>query len=91
MMTTHSSSSEYDQLVVDGLTSTWQKAESLTRDFLGLTGDGVHVSVRPGDMLEYAGGVMSFPMSTYLTESHNHESSFQKAYDMRFSGPHNNM
>ncbi|KAF8099843.1 hypothetical protein N665_0236s0005 [Sinapis alba] len=91
MMTTHSSSSEYDQLVVDGLTSTWQKAESLTRDFLGLTGDGVHVSVRPGDMLEYAGGVVSFPMSTYLTESHNHESSFQKAYDMRFSGPHNNM
>ncbi|CAH8301224.1 unnamed protein product [Eruca vesicaria subsp. sativa] len=83
-------SSEYDQLVVDGLTSTWQKADRLTRDFLGLTGHGAHVSVGPGDMLEYAGAV-SFPMSTYLTESHNHESSssFQKAYDLGFSGPHN--
>ncbi|KAJ4910310.1 Protein indeterminate-domain 12 [Raphanus sativus] len=85
-----SSSSEYDQLVVDGLTSTWQKADRLTRDFLGLTGHGAHVSVRPGDMLEYAGGV-SFPLSTYLTESHNDESSssFQQAYDLGFSGPHN--
>ncbi|KAL1225120.1 Protein indeterminate-domain 12 [Cardamine amara subsp. amara] len=87
---TSSSSSEYDQLVVDGFTSTWQKADRLTRDFLGLTGHGVHVSVRPGDMLEYAGGV-AFPMSAYDTESHGHEStsSFQKAYDLGFSGPHN--
>lgn len=86
---TPSSSSEYDQLVVDGLTSTWQKADRLTRDFLGLTGHGMHVSVRPGRMLEYAGGV-AFPTSAYDTESHNHESSsFQKAYDLGFSGPHN--
>lgn len=85
-MVTSSSSSEYDQLVVDGLTSTWQKADRLTRDFLGLTGHGMHVSVRPGDMLEYAGGV-AFPMSAYDTESHHH--SFQKAYDhLGFSGPH---
>ncbi|KAF3540904.1 hypothetical protein F2Q69_00021499 [Brassica cretica] len=90
VMMTSSSSSEYDQLVVDGLTSTWQNADHLTRDFLGLTGHGVHVSVTPGDLLEYAGGV-SFPMSTYLTESHDHESSssFQKAYDLGFTGPHN--
>ncbi|CAH2071924.1 unnamed protein product [Thlaspi arvense] len=88
VMMTSPSSSEYDQLVVDGLTSTWQKADRLTRDFLGLTGHGVHVSVRPGDMLGYAGGV-AFPMSAYDTQSHhNHESSFQKAYDLGFSGPH---
>ncbi|ESQ37933.1 hypothetical protein EUTSA_v10028701mg [Eutrema salsugineum] len=88
VMMMSSSSSEYDQLVVDGLTSTWQKADHLTRDFLGLTGHGVHVSVRPGDMLEYTDGV-AFPMSAYDTESHNHESSsFHKAYDLGFSGPH---
>ncbi|XP_010430007.1 PREDICTED: protein indeterminate-domain 12-like [Camelina sativa] len=76
-------SSEYDQLA-----STWQKADRLTRDFLGLTGHGVQVSVRPGDMLGYAGGV-AFPVSAYDTESHHdHESSFQKAYDLGFSGAH---
>ncbi|XP_006287797.2 protein indeterminate-domain 12 [Capsella rubella] len=77
-------SSEYDQLA-----STWQKADRLTRDFLGLTGHGVHVSMRPGGVLGYAGGV-AFPMSAYDTESHhNHESSsFQKAYDLGFSGAH---
>jgi len=86
VMMTSASSSEYDQLVVDGFTSTWQKADRLTRDFLGLTGHGGHVSVRPGDMLEYAGGV-AFPMSAYDTESHDH--SFQKAYDhLGFSGAH---
>ncbi|XP_010455998.1 PREDICTED: protein indeterminate-domain 12-like [Camelina sativa] len=78
-------SSEYDQLA-----STWQKADRLTRDFLGLTGHGVHVSVRPGDMLGYAGGV-AFPVSAYDTESHHdHDSSssLQKAYDLGFSGAH---
>lgn len=88
VMMTSSSSSEYHQLVVDGFTSTWQKDDRLTRDFLGLTGHGVHVSMRPGDMLQYARGV-AFPMSAYDTESHDHESSsFQKAYDLGFSGPH---
>ncbi|VVB07038.1 unnamed protein product [Arabis nemorensis] len=88
VMMTSSSSSKYDQLVADGLTSTWQKADRLTRDFLGLTGHGVHVSVRPGDMIQYAGGV-AFPMSAaYDTESHHHESSsFQKVYGFGFSGP----
>ncbi|CAA7044139.1 unnamed protein product [Microthlaspi erraticum] len=90
VMMTPSSSSEYDQLVVDGFTSTWQKADRLTRDFLGLTGHGMHLSVRPGHMLEYAGGVAFPMMSAYDTESHHHESSsFQKSYDLGFSETHN--
>ncbi|CAN8248000.1 unnamed protein product [Cochlearia groenlandica] len=86
VMMTSDSSSEYDHLVSDGLASTWQKADGLTRDFLGLTGHGVHVSVRPGDMLEYANGV-AFPTLAYDSESHHHES-FQKAYELGFSGTH---
>ncbi|CAN8308635.1 unnamed protein product [Cochlearia groenlandica] len=66
--------------------STWRKGDdnSLTRDFLGITGQDVHVSVRPNDMLEYA-GCLAFPISAYDSETRHHV----EDYDMGFSGAYN--
>lgn len=62
-----------------GLTSgdiaTWQKTESLTRDFLGLTSDqevdhnGVDANVNVRNMLKYTGGIEMSDFGTSASEA----------------------
>ncbi|KAF5937417.1 hypothetical protein HYC85_024923 [Camellia sinensis] len=84
-------SPEYHLGFTSGNIATWQKSDSLTRDFLGLTGDcddgGVDVNVNVRNLLSFTGGVEFPAAATYNERDHTLLKAQAQGFGFGFAEP----
>ncbi|KAL7198728.1 hypothetical protein ACSBR2_021099 [Camellia fascicularis] len=86
-------SPEYHLGFTSGNIATWQKSDSLTRDFLGLTGDcddggvDVNVNVNVRNLLSFTGGVEFPAAATYNERDHTLLKAQAQGFGFGFAEP----